>query len=50
MDVTFILIYILPYLENRDIIIGTFDIFSFNGTALVGISLPGGPYTGINSI
>lgn len=39
-----------PILGNRDITIGTFDSFSFNGTALVGRSLPGGPYTGINRV
>lgn len=39
-----------PVLGNRDITIGTFDSFRFNGTALVGDSLPGGPYTGINRV
>lgn len=39
-----------PILGNRDITIGTFDSFIFNGTALVGRSLPDGPYTGINRV
>ena len=39
-----------PVSGNRDILISKTGSFIFNGTALVGVNLAGGPYTGISRV
>ena len=40
----------VPVESNRQVLIGGTESFTFNGTALVGANLPGGPYTNINKV
>ena len=39
-----------PVAGSRDVFISNTETFVFNGTALLGTSLPGGPYTNINRV